>query len=283
MNLPCISWRGEFQGCSSSLTPLMVQALDICDGVIEHMMGKLSNLTASSHANGAAITPLWSREDLQFATGSTCSILLEICEVHALERIPGLVERFLEAVRGSPGDYHLMTAAAQALEAASASQQRIPSISVATLQVRSRIGFSQILQKIPLAVVKMNLSDHAVQEVLSKVQKNLSHPAQPLRRATLRLLAALPQPAEPGPGSAAGDGGPRSEVMPLLLQIESAPCSLDAGRKSAVTISRLGNLLEYRRVPEGLVEGLIEALIGLLHIRCVDHACTFSDSLNSPH
>ncbi|KAK9818396.1 hypothetical protein WJX72_012002 [[Myrmecia] bisecta] len=149
----------------------------------------------------------------------------------------------------------------------------------------------------------MALPVSKLKALLPLLQANLAHPAQPLRRATLRLLCCYEQPPLPlntdadqpaqrsskaskagkaGKPSKAdqpgGSGGPlgssaadpnakRSEIFECWLHIESQTCSIENGRQAAVTIGRMSSQIEYGRVPQSQIEPLVLSLLGAMHIR----------------
>ena len=72
-----------------------------------------------------------------------------------------------------------------------------------------------------------------MQEVLPKLQPNLSAASQAMRAATLRVLCCYNAPFAPQPASEGGTNAPPapSDVLPLLLQIESQTCTTENGRR----------------------------------------------------
>lgn len=108
----------------------------------------------------------------------------------------------------------------------------------------------------------------SVQEVLSAVEQNLSHPSQAVRCATLRLLCCFEQPAMIQTSSTKSkDSAQSSQIFPMCFSIQSQTCTVDSGRQAAVTIGKMRTYLEYGQVPAEQVGPLVRCLIGILHIR----------------
>lgn len=105
------------------------------------------------------------------------------------------------------------------------------------------------------------------------------------RQAGLRLLCAFDQPAmnETMEQATKSDVDNKNynnndeniidksiakcDALPLLYEIESRAISIDAGRPASVSLDRIANYMEYKRIPEKLVPIIIRSLIGILHIR----------------
>ncbi|KAK9863125.1 hypothetical protein WJX84_001609, partial [Apatococcus fuscideae] len=114
---------------------------------------------------------------------------------------------------------------------------------------------------------------------------NLSHPAKPMRRATLQLLAALPEQvlvslgpvSQPGHAAAlSGEGNGRKseaaligwqELMQQLLQLEVQPMGLQHGKAAAASVAGFASKLEFGRVTGAQITPLVHFLLGTLHMR----------------
>jgi hypothetical protein len=57
------------------------------------------------------------------------------------------------------------------------------------------------------------------------------------------------------------------DALLVLREMHVRPCSVEAGRRWAVSLERLGSHLEYGRLPPELVAPMVAGLIGVLHIR----------------
>lgn len=77
-------------------------------------------------------------------------------------------------------------------------------------------------------------------------------PAQPLREATLRLLASL---SEPG-----------TKVFSPLAVLEGGVYQQD-GRKAEMSLRRAGEAVQYNRVPPSLIRPVIMAILGATFIK----------------
>lgn len=76
------------------------------------------------------------------------------------------------------------------------------------------------------------------QELLPILQPNLSAASQAMRAATLRVLCCYNAPFAPAPASEGGGPGALpapSDVLHLLLQIESQTCTTETGRRVRYT------------------------------------------------
>ena len=81
---------------------------------------------------------------------------------------------------------------------------------------------------------------------------NLGSRSQAMRRDTLALLAALPQPTVPG------QEGP-SEALASLLRLERSQSMLSGGRANPAAIEGLKTAFEFGKVPDLLVEPVVRS------------------------
>lgn len=119
--------------------------------------------------------------------------------------------------------------------------------------------------------------------VISVVLPSLVAPQQEVRAAALRLLCCFEQPPfttsssqqqqqqqqqeqKPGHERAAFEGM-RCDVLCVLRDMHTQPCSIQAGRSWSVALDRMTNHLEYGRVPLLLLPAMVGGLLGVLHIR----------------
>jgi U3 small nucleolar RNA-associated protein 20 len=126
------------------------------------------------------------------------------------------------------------------------------------------------------------LSVQQLPGVISVVLPTLVAPQQEVRAAALRLLCCFEQPPfttsssqqqqqqeqKPGHERAAFEGM-RCDVLCVLRDMHTQPCSIQAGRSWSVALDRMTNHLEYGRVPLLLLPAIAGALLGVLHIRWV--------------
>lgn len=97
---------------------------------------------------------------------------------------------------------------------------------------------------------------------------NLGSKSAALRRQTLRLLCAFPQPSSQASGGTEDvDAGQACDALQQLLGIEERPLGADSGRAAVVALGRLKNYFEYGRIPDVLVPAVVSGLLGTLHIR----------------
>ncbi|EFN57812.1 hypothetical protein CHLNCDRAFT_51116 [Chlorella variabilis] len=150
-----------------------------------------------------------------------------------------LLPRALALLARHPRSFHAVSAAAGVLQAASAAG--------------AQLGEQQLQQLAPL------------------LAPNLSAASQPLRRETLRALCCFPMPAMLAPAgsedAARGVPQPACDALQQLLALESRQRGSDGGRPAIVSLGRMRNYLEYRRLPDWMVPPVVHALLGVLHIR----------------
>lgn len=150
-----------------------------------------------------------------------------------LDALRSLANTGLAAVRGRPASFHALLCARVALEA---------------LRRASKGGKGEEGEGEAMLGEKRGL------EVLRMVEANLDHPAQSMRRETLRLLCCFDAPAG-------------SSALQRLADIESGASTLEQGRRSASSLTHLRADLEYKRVPDALRGAVARSLYGLLHVR----------------
>lgn len=56
-------------------------------------------------------------------------------------------------------------------------------------------------------------------------------------------------------------------VMSVLHDLEVHPVGADSGRHAVVSLGRVENLLEYKRIPQDLTREVVNSLLGLLHVK----------------
>jgi U3 small nucleolar RNA-associated protein 20 len=117
--------------------------------------------------------------------------------------------------------------------------------------------------------------------VIDVTLTSLTAPQQELRAAALRLLCCFDQPSftipqqqqeqqDSGAKAAherAAFEGMRCDVLCVLRDMHTQPCSIQAGRTWSVALDRITNHLEYGRVPLLLQPAAVGGLLGVLHIR----------------
>ncbi|PSC76593.1 small subunit processome component 20-like protein [Micractinium conductrix] len=150
-----------------------------------------------------------------------------------------LLPQALALLARHPGSYHAVAAAAAVLQQA--------------------------------AAAGAELSTAQLQELAPLLAPNLSAASQPLRRETLRALCCFAQPpmlATAGSEDAA-KGTPQQpcDALQQLLALESRQQGADGGRPAVVSLGRMRNYLEYRRLPGWMVPLVIHELLGVLFIR----------------
>jgi hypothetical protein len=91
--------------------------------------------------------------------------------------------------------------------------------------------------------------------LVNLVSQNLSNSSSRLRIDVLTLSVAL------------GGGGGATVALSHLLDLETHPLGADSGRHATVVLSRIQNLIEYKKIPKKNVLPCVRGLLGLLHFK----------------
>ncbi|KAL4434124.1 hypothetical protein ABPG75_000565 [Micractinium tetrahymenae] len=218
---------------------------------LPHAAESAAQAAACCKALAAATAPPAAGEEGQEAWGSAlltlhCGALGAQAALLAASGAEGggqvaaaLLPQALSLLAAHPGCYHAVAAAAEVLQAA--------------------------------AAAGADLSQDQLRELLPLLAPNLSAASQPLRRQTLRVLCCFPQPAMLAPAgsedAATGAPQPACDVLQQLLALESRQQGVDGGRPAVVSLGRMRNYLEYKRLPGWMVPAVVHSLLGVLHIR----------------
>lgn len=110
----------------------------------------------------------------------------------------------------------------------------------------------------------------------------VSSPSSGMRHAALRFLSTFDQPSLLPPSSSTSNTAEGSnqhsqvqqqqqqnkcDILSLILEIELKPWGVDSGRSAVVSLGRIRNYFEYKRVPAEMVVLVVRALLGVLYIR----------------
>ena len=107
------------------------------------------------------------------------------------------------------------------------------------------------------------------ERLLDEVSASLSSPSGSMRVDCLKICISLisggdQHPAVAAPSTSVADAG---AVLSLLLDLETHPLGAESGRHATVALSRIQNLIEYRRIPDVVVMPCVRGLLGLLHFK----------------
>lgn len=222
--------------CLPHATPDAAQAIATCQEA----------LAATTHAVRAALGDGQAGQHgaILALHAAAATTLATLAAQHDAALLQGLTQQALELVETCPGEFHVVRAAADTLDAARAAGVALP---------------ETLLQRLAPALAP-----------------NLSQAAAPLRIATLRLLCAFPQPALLDSTTAtantttttkSSDDAPQCDALPQLLALISRPLAADSGRQAAVALGRVRSYLEYGRLPETLGPVVVHTLLGILHVK----------------
>ena len=105
--------------------------------------------------------------------------------------------------------------------------------------------------------------------LLDKISASLSSPSGTTRVNCLKICASLISAGDQHPAVAAQttSGPDAAAVLSEMLDLETHPLGADSGRHATVVLSRVHNLIEYRRIPDVVVMPCVRGLLGLLHFK----------------
>jgi U3 small nucleolar RNA-associated protein 20 len=249
------------------------QAVEVCSSVLIAATAAISHLQAAAGSSGSSDTGVTVGELLQLR-GMVLQMLAVLLPAVAPQQLPQLaadvLHWLLQQQQGQPLDFATISSAAQVFEA-----------------LRARVdqgvaGFSSSSDAAAdLASAQERLVVDKLPGVIDVTLTSLTAPQQELRAAALRLLCCFDQPSftipqqqqeqqDSGAKAAherAAFEGMRCDVLCVLRDMHTQPCSIQAGRTWSVALDRITNHLEYGRVPLLLQPAAVGGLLGVLHIR----------------
>jgi U3 small nucleolar RNA-associated protein 20 len=249
------------------------QAVEVCSSVLTAATAAISHLQGAAGSSDSDVTV----GELLQLRGMVLQMLAVLLPAVAPQQLPQLAANVLhwllqqqQQQHGQPLDFATISSAAQVFEALRARvDQGMAGFSNSTDAAAADLASAQEL----LAVDKLP-------GVINITLTSLTAPQQELRAAALRLQCCFDQPSftmpqqqqEQDSGAKASHEraafeGMRCDVLCVLRDMHTQPCSIQAGRTWSVALDRITNHLEYGRVPLLLQPAVVGGLLGVLHIR----------------
>jgi hypothetical protein len=271
----------------------LTQAVEVCGSVLAATTAAIRSLQAAAGSSGSSGSSVSIQELLQLRgmVLQMLAVLLPSVDPLQLPQLASDVLQWLleqQQQQQQQLDFATVSSAAQVFEALRAKVDDPAGFSSSSSSTETAAAAAAALAAARELLVVGRLPD-----VIRVLLPSLVAPRQELRAAALRLLCCFDQPVFGSSSSASASlqqddsqqqqqqqgakpaheravfEGMRCDVLPVLRDMHTLPCSIQAGRTWSVALDRMTNHLEYGRVPRLVLPALVGGLLGVLHIRWV--------------